>query len=103
MAHGYSAVKEMYLDSFAEVFVTLVFLLWFMTIEIWVIAMVNPGGRLIPGARLTITAMLSPSPVRFQKLTKTELAYGDQVTAADMSLLSLLWIEGSNVWFAKCP
>ncbi len=55
MAHGFSAVKEMYLDKFAEVFAA---------------------------AGSAITGMRSRSPRRFRRPTRIGLASGDRATAA---------------------
>ncbi len=95
MAHGFSAVKEMYLDKFAEVFAeaglgALVFdNRNFAAVE-------SRAKKLIPGSRSATTAMQSRLWRRFRKPTRIGLASGDQVTAAATYLWSARSIAGSN-------
>ena len=69
MAHGFSAVKEMYLDKFAEVFAA-------AGLGALVFDNRNFGGagefaprKSIPGSRSAITAMRSRSPRHFRRPT----------------------------------
>ena len=54
MAHGFSAVKEMYLDSFAEVFAAAGRMPWSSTTA-------ASGGLLKEGARVLLAARAGPS------------------------------------------
>ena len=62
MAHGFSAVKEMYLDSFAEVFANAGLAALVFDNRNFGPAMASHDRRSIPGRRCAITGM--PSPMR---------------------------------------
>ena len=59
MAHGFSAVREMYLDKFAEVFATAASGRWSSTTGISARAAENRARKSTPGSRSATTAMQS--------------------------------------------
>ena len=62
MAHGFSAVKEMYLDRFAEAFAAGGLVRSCLTIAISVRATANPARRSTRGARCVTIEMRLPTP-----------------------------------------
>ena len=64
MAHGFSAVKEMYLDRFAEAFAAAGLARWCSTTATSAPATASRARRSIPGSRSATTATRSPTPRR---------------------------------------
>jgi hypothetical protein len=88
MAHGFSAVKEMYLDRFAEAFAAGGLVRSCLIIAISVRATANPARRSTRGAKCGTIAMRLPTPRPWKRRTPTASGFGDRVTAADMFLSS---------------
>jgi pimeloyl-ACP methyl ester carboxylesterase len=102
MAHGYSAVKEMYLDRFAEVFA-----------ETGIGAVVfdnrnfgasdgEPRQEIAPGSRSGITETRSPGRAAFPRSMPSGSASGAQVTAALMCSWSAPLTGGSSASLLRC-
>src|SRR5262245_15949584 len=77
MAHGFSAVKEMYLDSFAEAFAGRGWERWPSTTATSAPAAASPGRRSTPGPRCATTATRSPMPRHARRSTPTAWACGE--------------------------
>jgi hypothetical protein len=84
MAHGFSAVKEMYLDKFAEVFAAVGLGALVFDNRNLAQAAVSRAKKSTRGSRSVITAMPSRSSRRFQRPTRTGSASGDRAIAAAM-------------------
>jgi hypothetical protein len=81
MAHGFSTVKEMYLDKFAEVFATAGLGALVFDNRNFGAAAESRAMKSTPGSRSAITAMRSRTPRRFRRPTRIGSASGDQATA----------------------
>ena len=84
MAHGFSAVKEMYLDSFAEAFAAGGWGRWCSTTGTSAPATASRARRSTPGRRCATTAMRSPGPRPSPRSTPTGSGCGGPATAAAM-------------------
>jgi cephalosporin-C deacetylase-like acetyl esterase len=69
MAHGFSAVKEMYLDKFAEVFAAAGLGALIFDTGTLVRAVASRARKSTPGSRSVITATRSRSPRHFRRPT----------------------------------
>ena len=103
MAHGFSAVKEMYLDKFAEVFAAAGLGALVFTIGTLARAVASRARKSIPGSRSVITAMRSRSPRRFRRPTQIGLVSGDPATAAVMCWSSARSTAALNAWPGRYP
>jgi hypothetical protein len=103
MAHGFSAVKEMYLDRFAEVFAEAGLGALVFDNRILARAAESRARKSIPGNRSAITAMRSRSPRHFRKLTRIGLASGDPATVGGTCWWSARLTAGLNAWPGRCP
>jgi alpha-beta hydrolase superfamily lysophospholipase len=98
MAHGFSAVREMYLDKFAEVFAA-------AGLGALVFDNRNFGasGGEPRQERSAITAMRSRSRRHFRRPTQIALASGDPATAVATCWSSARSTAGLNAWPGRCP
>jgi hypothetical protein len=94
MAHGFSAVKEMYLDRFADAFAAAAWPRLCSIIVTSAQATVNLGKTSIHGARCATIATRSATLRRWARPTPTASGSGDRVIAAAMSLWSVRLIAG---------
>ena len=101
IAHGFSAVKEMYLDRFAEVFAEAG--LGALVFDNLARAAESRARKSTPGNRSAIIAMRSRSLRHFRKPTQIGLEFGDPATVAATCWSSARSTAGSNAWPGRCP
>ena len=75
MAHGFSAVKEMYLDKFAEYWPRPAFEHWYSTTEILAPVAESRARKSTPGSRSAIIAMRSRLLRHFRRPTQIGLEH----------------------------
>src|SRR5271169_6844445 len=103
MAHGFSAVKEMYLDKFAEVFAAAGLGALVFDNRNFGASGGEPRKEIDPWEQVRDYRDAITSPRCFLRPTRGASASGDQATVAAMCWSSVQSIAGSNVWPAKCP
>ena len=102
MAHGFSAVKEMYLDKYAEVFAEAGPRIGRRQSELWrERPRTAPGNRSLGQVRDYL--MRSRSRRHFRRLTRIALASGDPATAVATCWSSARSTAGLNAWPGRCP
>ena len=84
MAHGFSAVKEMYLDRFADAFAAAGLGAWCSTTAISAPATASPDRKSTPGSRLETIETPSRLPKRCPRRTPRSSVFGAQATAVVM-------------------
>ena len=84
MAHGFSAVKEMYLDRFAEAFAAAGLGSVVFDNRNFGASDGEPRQEIDPWRRCVTIAMRLPTPRPWKRRTPTASVSGDRVTAADM-------------------
>jgi dienelactone hydrolase len=89
MAHGFSAVKEMYLDKYAEAFAQAGLLPSSMTIATLARATASRARKLIHGCKSETIQTQSPLPAAVSKPTRNAWGSGVQATVAAMFSSSL--------------
>ena len=94
MAHGFSAVKEMYLDRYAEVFAAAGLNAWFSITGISAPATASPVRRSTRGRRSGTTATPSPTPRPCPRSTSTASACGEVATPVATCWWSVLRTAG---------
>ena len=103
MAHGFSAVKEMYLDKFAEVFAAAGLGALVFDNRNLARAAASRARKSTPGSRSAITAMRSRLRRHFRRPTQIGLESGDPATAAATCWSSARSTAGLNAWPGRCP
>ena len=102
MAHGFSAVKEMYLDSFAEVFAAAGLNALVFDNRCFGASAANPARRSTRGRRSGTTGMPSPTPSPSRRSIPAGSGSGAAATPAATSWSSPRSTAGSRRSCARC-
>ena len=101
MAHGFSAVKEMYLDKFAEAFAAGGLAALVFDNRNFGASDGRSGRRSIPGSRCATTATRSPSPRRCRDRSGRIGVWGSSYSGGHVLVVGAI-DRRVNAWWPRC-